>query len=90
MRYTEFYDFLKDYFTEREIVGIQMLAFREHKDAHGFYPMRKEQKQFAYGFLHDFLFNNIIDVEDCYHYLKTAGCTREHVELFWKIMEETQ
>ena len=83
MTYTEFYNFFKDYFTAGQIAGLQKIAFQEHKDAHGFYPQRREQKQFAYGFLYDFLYNNIADADECYEYLKSAGVTKEQVKKFW-------
>jgi len=71
MTYREFHDIFKNYFTEGQITAIQELAFTNYEDAHGYRPMRKEQKQTAYDFIIDFLRN--MDVTECVGYLKPLG-----------------
>lgn len=83
MKYTDFYNLLEKYFTGREIAGIQQIAYKEYYDAHGYLPKRKVQKQCAYAFLVDFIRNNIVDAEDCYNYLRSAGVARVNIEKFW-------
>ncbi len=87
MTYPEFYNLFKDYFTGGQIAEIQRIAFKEYTDGHGYYPRRKEQKQFAYSFVHDFLYD-MLDAEDCYEYLKSTGASKEIIEAFWKSLDE--
>lgn len=71
MTYKEFHDILKGYFTEEQITAMQKLAFINYEDAHGYRPVRKEQKQIAYEFIIDFLRD--MDVTECVGYLKPVG-----------------
>ena len=87
MTYPEFYNVFKDYFTGSQIAKIQQIAFKEYTYGHGYYPLRKEQKQLAYSFVYDLIYNDIIDAEDCYEYLKSAGVSKETVEAFWKSLD---
>ena len=87
MNYQEFYNLFKYYFTGCQIATIQRIAFQEYKDAHGYYPMRKEQKQVAYGFVHDFMYN-MLDPEECCEYLRSTGASKENIVAFWKSLDE--
>jgi len=55
MTYKEFHDIFKNRLTEKQISNLQKFAFQNYEDAHGYRPVRKEQKQFAYDFTIDFL-----------------------------------
>jgi len=85
MIYREFHDIFKNYFTEGQITVIQELAFQNYEDAHGYRPMRKEQKQTAYDFIIDFLRN--MDVTECVGYLKPIGIPRLVVINLWNSLE---
>lgn len=87
MTYTKFYSLLSKYFTNSEIAKIQEIAFKEYKDAHGYRPMRKNQKQCAYGFLIDFIYSEIVNCLDCYEYLKYTGVSFDSVKEFWKSLD---
>lgn len=63
MRYTEFYNMFKDYLNGNQITEMQKMAFKFYKDAHGYNPMRKNQKQVAYGFLQDLFYN--MESDEC-------------------------
>ena len=85
MTYTEFYKMLKYYLTGKEIADMQELAFRNYMDAHGYRPMRKEQKQVAYGFIEDLIYN--MDLEECVDYLGGYGIARYKAEAIWQSLD---
>jgi len=85
MTYKEFHDILKGYFTEEQIVAMQKFAFTNYEDAHGYRPIRKEQKQIAYGFIIDFLRD--MDVTDCVGCLKPLGIPLIATINLWNSLE---
>lgn len=85
MTYKEFYNIFKDYFTEWEISSLQELAFSNYEDAHGYRPMKKWQKQIAYDFLCDFLYN--MDKKECIEYFNPFRKSHLVIEEFWNSLE---
>lgn len=86
MAYTDFYNLFKNFFTVREIQVMQDLAFSNYKDAHGFRPMRKEQKQVAYGFIEDLIYN--MGLNECVDFLGSYGIVWHKATALWLSMNE--
>lgn len=85
MTYKEYHDIFKDYFTERQIAAMQELAFANYEDAHGYRPMRKEQKQIAYDFIINFLRD--MDAGECIEYLKPLGMRQCAIVELWDSLD---
>jgi hypothetical protein len=71
MRYMEFYNTFQKYLTNNQIAQLQETAFKFYKDAHGYKPRRKSQKQFAYSFVVETL--NMMDWEEFKYFLDSYG-----------------
>ena len=85
MRYTDFYNMFKDYLNGNQITEMQKMAFKFYKDAHGYNPMRKNQKQVAYGFLQDLFYN--MESDECIDCLVKYGVDYKRAEAFWQSLE---
>lgn len=86
MTYTEFHKMFKEYLTGKEIADMQELAFSNFEDAHGYRPMRKNQKQVAYGFMEDLIYN--MEMEECVDYLGCYGISQYKAEAIWQSLEK--
>jgi len=85
MTYKKFHDRLIGILTEEQITTMQKFAFQNYEDAHGYRPIRKEQKQIAYDFIIDFLRN--MDVTECVGYLKPLGIPLIAAINLWNSLE---
>ena len=85
MTYTEFYNMFKDYLTGNQIANVQEMAFGFYADAHGYRPMRKAQKQFAYEFAREYFYS--MEVDDCIDVLWKIGVPRYKAVEFWQCLE---
>lgn len=86
MTYIEFHKLFKKYLSGKEIADMQKLAFMNYEDAHGYRPMRKSQKQVAYGFLEDLIYN--MEMKECVDYLGCYGISQIKAEAIWKSLEK--
>lgn len=85
MTYTEFCNMFKEYLTGKQLADMQDLAFRCYTVDYGYRPMRKNQKQVAYGIIQELFYR--IDVEDCVDYLKQFDVPRYKAVEFWQSLE---
>lgn len=85
MTYKKFHDVFKNYLTEKQIIILQKYAFTNYEETHGYKPMRREQKQIAYGFIIDFLRN--MNVTECIAYLKPIGIPLITAINLWNSLE---
>ena len=83
--FKEFHDIFKGHFTRREILDMQKVAFQNYEDAHGHKPIRKDQKEIAYSFIRDLLYN--MEVCECVDYLKSFGISESNAIKFWESLE---
>lgn len=85
MRYTEFVHMLDNYLTGYQIDLLKRKAYQFYQDAHGYKPLRKEQKQVAYGFIKDLLYNMKID--ECIEFMEKIGVPAYKATELWQSLE---
>ncbi len=85
MTYKKFHEKLIGTLTENQISIMQKIAFTNYEDAHGYRPIRKEQKQIAYDFIIDFLRD--MDITECVGYLKPLGIPLLVAIKLWNSLE---
>ena len=85
MTYKKFHDKLIRMLTEKQIAVIQAIAFQNYKDAHGYMPESKGEKQLAYDFIIDFLRN--MEITECVGYLKPLGIPLITAIALWNGLE---
>jgi hypothetical protein len=86
MTYTDFYNMLNPYLTNFQIALVQDTAFQYYEDAHGYRPMRKKQKQFAYGFIQEFFYG--IEIDECIEFLGRYGVPKIKSIEFWQSLDK--
>lgn len=85
MEYPKFRKMFEGFLTGKQIADMQETAFGCYEDAHGYRPMRKNQKQIAYGFIQDLFYDMSLD--DCIDYLELFDVSEEIATRFWENLE---
>ena len=89
MTYSEFYSIFEEYFTKEQISAIQKEAFLHYEDAHGHKPIGMPQKQIAFSFMFDMLYN--MDIDECIDYFKSLFRKPHYISAeFWNSLEYCQ
>ena len=89
MTYSEFYKIFEEYFTKEQISAIQKEAFLHYEDAHGHKPTGKSQRQIAYSFMFDMLYN--MEIQECIDYFESLFRKPHYITAeFWDSLEYCQ